>query len=561
MTTLVTPSTDTPVQTIVLMHCDARIDNRQQLIYALKLSKFAPNEEIILAAYQRWQMDCARHIQGDFAFVIFDKRHQAYLLARDPMGCRPLFYYHNHAQFFFADNIPALLNQLAQVPATNKQWVANFLSYSILMTSQYSDETYHQHVYRVTPGHCLVIAGNTKKSLAYWDIDTETELRYNDDREYIDGFKEQLHRAVYRRVQLADRIGTELSGGLDSSSVAVIAKQYQPDIEGFSNVPNPNDPNKALTNEKPYAEAVAEFAGIKKMHWIDGTDEALSIEQLLIDAVKFCGMPCDGVYPIYAAPLYQTAQQAGVHDLLSGFGGDQGVNIQGAQRASQLVLSHQWMHLWQVYRESKISAYKSSKRVLLSMISEYLPWLRALKPGKKDEIVDLVDFALSNELLAEVDLPKQFPLLALKRRAMRMNLRQMQRHFFVEPDCWHVRTRIESSAIIAKRYGIQYSYPLLDTELLQYAISLPAHIKFQQGVHRYLFRQTMEGLLPTVLLNRFDKTGGTVPGVFYRYEQYMASATTPTCSYASLSAGLNKWDGMRRRQWEFLKMMQIMTQS
>lgn len=546
-------------RTISLLHCDARIDNRQQLIYALKLSKFATNEAIILAAYEHWQTDFVKHLLGDFAVVLFDHRHQAHLLVRDPMGCRPLFYYHKQGQFAFAQALPELLAKLENKPTTNLQWVADYLTRSVIMTTAYTDATYYQGVYRVTPGHCCVISAHQRHSRQYWDIDTDTQIHYKNEQEYIDGFNERFHRAVYRRVQLADRVGSELSGGLDSSSVAVIAKRYQPELQGFSNTVHPQDPEKTKTCEREYAQSVADHAGIV-MHWIDGQGD-IDIEQLLLSANGACGMPCEGAYPIFAAPLYQRAQQANVHDLLSGFGGDQGVNIQGATVLRDMVRQRRWLEYWRELRsanKTKLQAYKS---LLRGMIQQYLPPVHAWAAKRDHDAIDLMDFALSRSLLEQVVLPAEFPLLRTLRQNQDMSIREMQRSFFVGDASWHVRVRVECSALVAKQYGIQYSYPLLDTELLQYCISLPGHIKYQRGIKRYLIRQAMQGLLPNDVLNRFDKTGGTVPGVYYLFDRYLNQQGEIATPFGSSSERLSRWKGIDKRQWQFVKMLQLMQQS
>ncbi|MDF1796828.1 MAG: asparagine synthase-related protein [Coxiellaceae bacterium] len=560
MSSTVEHQTDQVTSTVNMLYLDARIDNRQQLIYELRLSKFASDQDILLAAYEKWQTDCTRHLLGDFAFVLFDKRHQAYLLGRDPIGCRPLFYYHHAGQFAFANNIPTLLSELTETPATNMQWVADNLTHTIIMTTQYTDQTYYKNVYRVTPGHSLVIAGDKKRSNAYWDLNTTSELMLNDDREYIDAFKEQLTRAVYRRVKQADRLGSELSGGLDSSSVAVIAKQYQPDLHAFSNVPHPDDPEGHKTDERQFSRAVAEFAHIRHLHETDGT-QGCDAERDLRLATEWCGMPCEGVFPVVAMPSYRTAEKAGVHLMLSGFGGDQCVTMQGAGRLKDITRAHRWAELLAELKYKHKTSASLYTAFMKRWIGECVPGYQYLRSRHQQDYVELADFALSKSLLDQVELPKRFPLLKTIRMKKDYNLREWQRQFFIGPDCWHVRVRVECSAVLSSHFGLQYAYPLLDTELLQFVISLPARIKYQQGTARYLIRQAMQGMLPESLLTRFDKTGGTAPGASYVLKEYQKKHPTLHTPYADTSTRLDKWEGIDRRQWDFVKMMQSMTKS
>lgn len=548
------------VKLLQLNYCCARLDNRQHLIYTLRLSKFATNEEIILAAYQQWQLNFAQHLQGDFAIVLFDPRHQAYILVRDPMGCRPLFYYHYHTKFSFSDDVPALLSQLASKPAINLDWVATLLTTDVLMTSSYTDQTMHQHVYRVNPGECLVISAHHKKSKRFWDLDVETELHYTSEQAYIDEYKERLDRAVFRRVQLADRVGSELSGGLDSSSVAVLAKRYQPELHGFSHIQNPNETSSTLTDEKPFAKAVAEFADIHPMHWVDGGDD-LDVDQLFEQAVAYCGMPCQGTYPIFAATVYQCAQRAGVNDLLSGFGGDQGVTSQGYGYIKDLLRAKHWHKYWQYCKQKHKNSLKAYKAFLFAVASRHLPTLSLLGNFKRKGIIDLAHFGLSKSLADHVVLPNRFETVRLKHGIEPVSQREQIRRAFVGKNSWHVRQRIESSALIAKHYGLQISYPLLDVEFLQFYVSLPGWMKYKPGVPRYMIRQAMNGLLPGCLINRFDKTGGTVQGTFYHFEKMMARDQPPQCQYAHCTSSWGGHVALKRRQWQFIKMLQIATKT
>ena len=203
---------------------DARIDNRDELIAALGLSD-RPTEKItdsqlILAAYEQWGKKCPEYLLGDFAFAIWDGYQQQLFCARDHFGVKPFYYYYRSNQsFIFASEMKALLC-LPEVPRqVNEVRIADFLA---LMMEDKAITTY-QDLLRLPPAHSILVSQEGIRLWSYWSLDPGRELRLESDEAYAEAFRDIFTEAVRCRLRTAFPIGSQLSGGLDSSSVTCMA--------------------------------------------------------------------------------------------------------------------------------------------------------------------------------------------------------------------------------------------------------------------------------------------------------------------------------------------------
>ena len=205
--------------------CDARIDNRDDLISALGLEK-APDEvlcdsQVILAAYEKWGEDCPCKLLGDFAFAIWNQRNCSLFCARDPVGVKPFYYHLSDRWFGFASEIKALIALPGTPRRLDEIRVADFLA--PIVANQ--ERTFYQDIKRLPPAYTLLVLNNQNKSQLkqYWKFNPEIELTLASEEEYIETFKTLFIEAVRCRLRSAFPIGSTLSGGLDSSSIAVTA--------------------------------------------------------------------------------------------------------------------------------------------------------------------------------------------------------------------------------------------------------------------------------------------------------------------------------------------------
>ena len=175
--------------------------------------------DVIAEAYGTWGEDCVGRLTGDFAFGIWDSRKQKLFCARDHFGVKPFFYAHVSGGFIFSD----ALNDLREHPEVsdelNEIAIGDYLLFGV---NQDLSSTTFRDIHRLPPAHCLTFVNGSIAVRRYWMPSISEEIRFRDDRSYVERFLELLSQAVRDRVG-TDRVSVLMSGGLDSTSVAAIA--------------------------------------------------------------------------------------------------------------------------------------------------------------------------------------------------------------------------------------------------------------------------------------------------------------------------------------------------
>lgn len=184
--------------------------------------KTKSDTEILLQSYRFWGLELFSHIEGMFAFAIWDKNKKTLLLARDPIGQKPLYYYiSNKNELYFASNLKALLAILPFKPQISRKALAYTLSLGYIPNS----EPLYDGIKSLKQGHYLVFSDYALKERQYWSVNDITF-----DCKSIDSKQEEfeyIFRNVCREHLLSDvPVGLLLSGGLDSSSIALFLKDF-----------------------------------------------------------------------------------------------------------------------------------------------------------------------------------------------------------------------------------------------------------------------------------------------------------------------------------------------
>jgi asparagine synthase (glutamine-hydrolysing) len=216
----------TPPQPTTLEHAtitaSARIDNRDELLPGLTAHLPGPSPtdaQLILAAHHRWGDDAPRHLIGDYAYTLFDRRTRTLFAARDPMGMRPLYYHHTDRRTLIASEVKQLL-ALPGVEATLfEPMVAAFLAGPFGR----DDWTFFQGILRLPPGHALLANAGGLRVWRTWEPDPGREERYPREEDYAARLRELFLRAVHDRLRESGPHGLLLSGGVDSGSIAAAA--------------------------------------------------------------------------------------------------------------------------------------------------------------------------------------------------------------------------------------------------------------------------------------------------------------------------------------------------
>lgn len=486
---------------------DARIDNREELIAALNFKRQQPDKitdsQLILAAYEKWGEACPAHLIGDFAFAIWNQRTQTLFCARDPMGIKPFYYYHSRHLFAFASEIKALFC-LPQIPRQlNELRVAQYL----IRAFDDRELTFYQNIWRLPAAHSLTISAATYQVRSYWSLDPDCEVRLSSDQEYVEAYREVFNEAVRCRLRSAFPVGSMLSGGLDSSSIACTARNFLADTEQslhtFSAI-FPSLPEQDLQHidERFYIEKVLAQGGFIP-HFIeaDQLDPLANYDQLLwhIDEA-FCA---PNLYLNWA--WYQTAQQNQVRVVLDGIDGDTTVS-HGQAYLAELVRAFRWKRFLSEARAYAATHGISKRQVLwewgvLSLLpgAFWKQWNllqeRIFPAWRKTEI--------NSQFAKQIKLSQHCQTVLAKQFSMPVNT---ARHIH-----WHslnsglIQYALELADKASAAWSVELRFPFCDRRLMEFCLALPPEQKFSRGWSRLIARRAMEDVLPVELRHRLSK--------------------------------------------------------
>jgi asparagine synthase (glutamine-hydrolysing)/UDP-N-acetylglucosamine 2-epimerase len=275
--------------------------------------------EVLLHAYREWGHDCLAHLNGMFAFAVWDSRRGELFAARDRFGEKPFYYCATADAWLFASEIKALLAYPGAPRRCNLAVLRPFLE-----TGQLPDgtqETFFAGIHQLPAAHALTLRpGESPRFERYWDLDPSATVEYANDADYAEALRHLLTDSVRCRLRSDVPVGSCLSGGLDSSSVVGL----------IATLPNGDGPARqttfsaryadAATDEGPYIRAVVAQAGVEAHEvWPSANGLADEVERWTWHQEEPC--PTTSAYAQWK--VMQLARQQGVAVLLDGQGADE----------------------------------------------------------------------------------------------------------------------------------------------------------------------------------------------------------------------------------------------
>ena len=524
-----------------MLVADARIDNAIGLRRTLGLpaasfmdrdDRAASDGDVILAAYARWGSQAVQHLVGDFAFALWDPAMQALFCARDPMGVRPFYYWQSNDRFCFASDLRVLLS-LSGVPAdADHQRIVQFL----LNADAGRERTFYADVRRLPAAHRLTRTPAACALQRYWEPDAGREIRLRDDAEYAEAFRELFQEGVRSRVAGCDSVASTLSGGMDSSSIACIARGLLRGGAPLHTVslvfPDMPPDEIRLIDERRYIETVTRGGGITA-HLVRG--DRISPLGEVHSMVQALGEP-------FAAPnlylhwaMYASAGNIRCRVLLDGFDGDSVVS-HGLSRLDELLAAGDWptyereTHAFagrrQISPAKVVRSFGIPRLDWLAGAGQWNEWSRtahALHRGfgfSRREL--LIKHGVRASRAGRWLMPQE-PTRAA--RAVRGPRRDDERGPALQPlsaRASHIaglmqpayQDTLEIAYHCSRAFGVEAQFPFFDRRLIDFCVALPAEQKFGDGWTRRVMRNAMQGVLPEEIRLRADK-GNLLPA-FHR---------------------------------------------
>jgi asparagine synthase (glutamine-hydrolysing) len=438
------------------------------------------DSEVVLAAYREWGEDCVERFNGMWAFVIWDGAKRTLFCSRDRLGIKPFYYRLEGGRFTFASEPWPLRRSGANLRA-----VSDYLEQGYL---DQGDETFFDGVLRLPPAHSLTFGPNGLRTWRYWHLQPGEP-----PADPVGAMRELFLDAVRLQLRSDVPVGTCLSGGIDSSAIAVAVAhhghEHQKTVTAYF--------DDAGFDERPYARAVVERTGAEA-HWV--TFDSDDLVEDLPAIVQAQGEPfgstsiCAGWY------VMRHARQAGLTVMLDGQGGDE---ILAGYRAS--------------------FGYRLSDLLRAGRLSEATRELRAF--------TSLHGPRWAAVALATPHVPEQVRLAARSRirgsatlvaSGLRDTAGELNGDATVFPD----RLRRQLQVLLTRRglpellryedrnsmaHSLEARVPLLDHRLVELAFSLPGEELIRRATTKSVLRRALADLLPPEVAQRRDKLGFVTP--------------------------------------------------
>jgi asparagine synthase (glutamine-hydrolysing) len=453
--------------------------------------------EVILHLYEEYGQNCVRRLRGMFAFAIWDSAKKNLFLARDHMGQKPLFYYKGQDEFIFASEIKAILETGRVKPEIELDALWHYVSLRFI-PDQYS---LFKGVKKLPAATSLTYTGGESRLEQYWNPDFRAKLT-GGENEIEDGLDALLKDTVRMHMLSDVRVGAYLSGGIDSSTVAAMMAEISGEpIPTFS-----IGVKEQGFNELPYARMVVEKYAMEAHERVVQAD----LIHLIPSMIYHLDEPSDpfgvGVYLVSELASEQ------VKVALGGDGGDE--NFAGYDRYAGQRLVDYYCLLPEWFRKS-----------VMTRVIERIPESFGYKSlAQKASWVNEMSFFSSGERYAQSMSFLRFTNDAKKRLFTESAQAQIEDYdstakilrFFDADNVDDIVDRMLYTDLMTRMpdhllsivdrmsmaHSIESRPPLVDYRLVEYAASIPPHLKLKGRNLKYLLKKVAGRYLPDELINR-----------------------------------------------------------
>ncbi|MBO2445659.1 asparagine synthase (glutamine-hydrolyzing) [Actinomadura barringtoniae] len=421
--------------------------------------------EVLLTAYLHWGTDLVTHLNGMYAFAIWDEQRQQLLLVRDRLGIKPLYYAELGEGIIFGSEPKALLAHPEMKAEVDLEGIAELMAVPRARTPGHA---VYRGMRELKPGHLVVADASGCRESRYWRVEAKPHTK-DFDASTAD-VRDLLTDIVHRQIVADVPVGTLLSGGIDSSAItALAAREFTGELTSFSvSVPAPSEPGSDLwrpSPDEPYAKLVAERLGLK--HIVTKVSTGSLVDGIEI-GLQARDLPGWGDLDTSMYHLFQTVR-SNCTVALSGESADEMFGGYTWQIDEGFIghTSFPWMYSRrqpqvllreEIRRQVRPEEYEAERyREALSEV----PHLDGEDPGRRRER-EVFYLGLTRWLGALLD------------RKDRMSM----------------------------AVGLEVRVPFADHRLAEYLFNIPAGLKAHGGVEKALLRQACADLLPDEIVNR-----------------------------------------------------------
>ena len=460
------------------------IEIREELIQKGYIFDSNSDTEVILKAYHYWGKTCVNYFNGMWSFSILDIKQKIVFCSRDRFGVKPFYYIENNDLFSFGSEISQLLPFLPNRILNKK--VA--LDYLISGIEECSNETFFKDIYLLKGGHNLVFDLQTNS----YEIERYYNLKLSDQKNTsVDDYIQELKRSITLRLRSDVKVGTCLSGGIDSSTISSFAsKLYQNSNEKFMAIHAKSSEYK--TDESEFAKIVSKIANIN-LNFVEPSYS--DFKSNILSIIKIQQEPFGSLSIIMQYFVFKKAKELGCIVMLDGQGGDE--TLLGYERYYPAIIKSK---KGIAKLKALLQSSKNSRLSLLDTIkyqyyfSNYKLRLKRLKFKNSFYKSEILNEYESEELRIISESYNDISIL--------------QKNEIESSQLPHL-LKYEDRNSMAN--SIESRLPFLDYKLVELSLNTNNSLKIKDGWTKFILRKAAETILPKEIVWRKAKLGFNAP--------------------------------------------------
>jgi len=463
--------------------------------------------EVVLRAFQRWGADCITRLRGMFAMAIWDAAEQKLFIARDRFGIKPFYWTQTPKGFYFASEIKALLPFLKD-RTVNRAGLSDYFTFQFCL----GEKTLMDGVWQLPAAHfALVSAGQQPKPQRYWEVHYEVDYDHT-ERWFAQRLRDLLEDSVRVHLRADVEVGSYVSGGVDSSLLAALAREVRPD--GPFKAFNGRFLDGLDFDESRYAKALADERNMQ--FYVADIGEQDFVDHIA-KVIWHLDQPTAGPGSF---PQYMVSKRVGEHIkvVLGGQGGDETFGGYARYLVAYFEQCIKGAIEGSLHNGNYVVTYESIIPNL-ETLRQYKPMLREFWSsglfGERDERYwRLVNRAntfsgiLTPEAMDQRGTFEEFKSIFWGSNVGHESYFDSMTHFDFKtllPALLQVEDRMSMA------HGVEARVPFLDHPLVEFAATIPADIKFKNGELKRLLKAVFGDRLPAAIRERKDKMGFPVP--------------------------------------------------
>jgi asparagine synthase (glutamine-hydrolysing) len=422
--------------------------------------------EVLLQAYKQWGDQCVQKLDGMWSFILFDPSKNILFCSRDHVGIKPFYYMVCEQKLYIASEIKQLMpfykNRLA-----NTEAVVDYLLFGL---EDHLEETFFKGIFRLLPGHNLVydLSNHTFSILGYSVIHL---AEISTERDFSNLVRDKITKSVQLRENAMVRIGTTISGGLDSAVIGACLTNKNATFAIHAKSV------EITQDESSYAEEVANHLKLNLQcftphieHWKKELDEIIKVQE----------EPFGGLSVVMQYKLFEQVKKEGIKVLLDGQGADE-IFLGYRPYFYKALKKYNILQKYKIWQEQKLFISHNIFKSILYYAHIHFKSIINLRLNIQKKFIakSLYKFIMPKKLYKKYGLAMSFGELQVN-----------------EITKYQLPALLKYEDKNAMSQSIETRLPYLDQSLIQMAISMPLDQKINRGTTKFVLRKAFSNLLP-----------------------------------------------------------------